>query len=90
MASYSILIVLTHGHRVELMEYLQHLLDKINRLALLIAGLVGTQVASWRHKGWHAWVVSDRALACASCPAGESPAAFDNDRSTGATSQRHT
>lgn len=29
------------------MEYLQRLLDKIDRFELLIAGLVGAVVASW-------------------------------------------
>ena len=49
----------THG--VERMEYLQRLLDKIDRFELLIAGLVGAVVASWWHKDdlsdWRAWMV---------------------------------
>ncbi|NMZ13298.1 MFS transporter [Pseudomonas proteolytica] len=43
------------------MEYLQRLLDKIDRLELLIAGLIGAVVASWWHKDdlsdWRAWMV---------------------------------
>ena len=43
------------------MEYLQRLLDKIDRFELLIAGLVGAVIASWWHKDyladWRAWVI---------------------------------
>jgi len=43
------------------MEYLQRLLDVIDRFGLLIAGLVGAVVASWWHKDdltdWRAWLV---------------------------------
>ncbi|WP_085631545.1 MULTISPECIES: MFS transporter [unclassified Pseudomonas] len=43
------------------MELLQRLLDKIDRLELLIAGLVGAVVASWWHKDdladWRAWLI---------------------------------
>jgi len=43
------------------MEYLERLLDKIDRFELLIAGLVGAVIASWWHKDyladWHAWVI---------------------------------
>ena len=49
----------THG--VERMEYLQRLLDKLDRFELLIAGLIGAVVASWWHKDdlsdWRAWLV---------------------------------
>ena len=48
-------------HGVERMEYLQRLLDKIDRFELLIAGLIGAVVASWWHKDdlsdWRAWMV---------------------------------
>ena len=48
-------------HGVERMEYLQRLLDKIDRFELLIAGLVGAVIASWWHKDdlgdWRAWVI---------------------------------
>jgi protein-S-isoprenylcysteine O-methyltransferase Ste14 len=48
-------------HGVERMEYLQRLLDKIDRFELLIAGLIGAVVASWWHKDdlsdWRAWLV---------------------------------
>jgi len=51
--------VMPHG--VERMEYLQRLLDKIDRFELLIAGLIGAVVASWWHKDdlsdWRAWMV---------------------------------
>ena len=43
------------------MEYLQRLLDKIDRFELLIAGFVGAVVASLWHKDdltdWRAWVI---------------------------------
>ncbi len=43
------------------MEYLQRLLDKIDRFELLIAGLVGAVIASWWHKddlaNWRTWVI---------------------------------
>ncbi|NWB47092.1 MFS transporter [Pseudomonas gingeri] len=43
------------------MEYLQRLLDKIDRFELLIAGFVGAVVASWWHKDdltdWRAWLI---------------------------------
>ncbi|MCP6695876.1 MFS transporter [Pseudomonas donghuensis] len=43
------------------MEFLQRLLDKIDRFELLIAGFVGAVVASWWHKDdladWRAWVI---------------------------------
>lgn len=43
------------------MEYLQRLLDKIDRFELLIAGLVGAVVASGWHKDdlsdWRAWLI---------------------------------
>ncbi|ROM84861.1 MFS transporter [Pseudomonas sp. WP18] len=43
------------------MEYLQRLLDKIDRFELVIAGLIGAVVASWWHKDdlsdWRAWMV---------------------------------
>ncbi|WP_456027084.1 hypothetical protein [Pseudomonas capeferrum] len=43
------------------MEYLQRLLDKIDRFELLIAGLVGAVIASWWHKDdlndWRAWMI---------------------------------
>ena len=43
------------------MEYLQRLLDKIDRSELLIAGLVGAVIASWWHKDdlndWRAWMI---------------------------------
>jgi protein-S-isoprenylcysteine O-methyltransferase Ste14 len=49
----------TYG--VERMEYLQRLLDKLDRFELLIAGLIGAVVASWWHKDdlsdWRAWLV---------------------------------
>lgn len=54
-------ILLSHAHGVERMEYLQRLLDKIDRFELLIAGLIGAVVASWWHKDdlsdWRAWMV---------------------------------
>lgn len=53
------LFLMPHG--VERMEYLQRLLDKIDRFELLIAGLVGAVIASWWHKDdlgdWRAWVI---------------------------------
>lgn len=53
------LFIMPHG--VERMEYLQRLLDKIDRFELLIAGLIGAVVASWWHKDdlsdWRAWMV---------------------------------
>ncbi|MFJ2491458.1 MFS transporter [Pseudomonas iridis] len=43
------------------MELLQRLLDKFDRLELLIAGLIGAVVASWWHKDdladWRAWLI---------------------------------
>nr|WP_280041250.1 MFS transporter [Pseudomonas sp. Hg5Tf]MDH2558397.1 MFS transporter [Pseudomonas sp. Hg5Tf] len=43
------------------MEFLQRLLDKIDRFELLIAGFIGAVVASWWHKDdladWRAWVI---------------------------------
>ena len=43
------------------MEYLQRLLDKIDRFELLIAGLVGAVIASRWHKddlaNWRTWVI---------------------------------
>ncbi|MBT9268571.1 MFS transporter [Pseudomonas sp. MG-9] len=52
------------------MELLQRLLDKFDRLELLIAGLVGAVVASWWHKDdltdWRAWLIFiTTGLACA-------------------------
>ena len=53
------LFIMPHG--VERMEYLQRLLDKIDRFELLIAGLVGAVIASWWHKDdlndWRAWMI---------------------------------
>jgi hypothetical protein len=50
-----------HAYGVERMEYLQRLLDKIDRFELLIAGLVGAVIASWWHKDdlndWRAWMI---------------------------------
>ena len=43
------------------MEYLQRLLDNLDRFGLLIAGFTGAVIASWWHKDdltdWRAWVV---------------------------------
>ncbi|MFL1553629.1 hypothetical protein ACI77I_31985 [Pseudomonas sp. D47] len=43
------------------MEYLQRLLDKIDRFELLISGLGGAVIASWWHKDdlndWRAWMI---------------------------------
>ena len=66
------------------MEYLQRLLDKIDRFELLIAGLVGAVVASWWHKDdladWRAWMIFlITGIACSlyltSMPSGARPTA---------------